>query len=732
MSNMETNLTCTVRRIRFRNDETGFTILEGNNNSSVIPFTVKGSMCMPVVGCDYVFTGTWNKNPKWGDEFSFSSYQQIMPSTKEGITKYLCSGYVSGIGKKHAKFIVDWFGSDTINILDNHIDRLKRIPGIGKKRLATIKESWSEHKNIRKIMVYLQSYGITTGLAVKIYREYGDQAVEKVNANPYCLAEDFSGVGFRTADTIAQKMGYALDDMRRCRAGIVYTLEHMSSDGHVCSSIDTLISEASQLLTVGADVAEKAISEAIDKEIVIRENDYVYLTSMYWDERKSADKIKTLAGILDVAEHIPHIESIEKSVGMEYDEIQRDAIYTACCTNVMVLTGGPGTGKTTTVKGIILAFEKMGKKVILAAPTGRAAKRMSEATGREAQTIHRLLEYNPSNGWGRNADEPLRGDVLIVDECSMIDISLLRRLLDAVPYTMKVVFVGDIDQLPSVGAGNCLRDIIDSNVVEVVKLERIFRQAMKSNIIMGAHAVNDGYLPNMANNKESDFFFMENNNAEDVTKTILDLVETRIPNSFGFKSEDIQVLAPMRRGIVGTETLNEKLQERLNKEIKGLQFANTTFKKGDKVMQIKNNYDKNVFNGDVGTVEWVDSDDREMGVSFGDTWVQYKGHEIEEIVLAYATTIHKSQGSEYPVVIVPVMSSQSIMLQRNLIYTAITRAKKLCIMIGEKKSLAYAVKNFTIAKRNTNLKGRLTGEWIENPSKKNKSQRVVEKINDMW
>ena len=714
--NMEINIKCTVNKVRFRNEETGFTILECENGESNLSFSVKGSMTIPIVGCDYVFTGEWNNNPKWGKEFLFKSYQQIMPSTKEGILKYLCSGYVSGIGKKHARLIVQRFGKDTINVLDNHIEWLKDVPGIGKKRFASLKESWNEHKNIRKIMIYLQSYGITTGLAVKIYREYGDQALEKVNANPYCLAEDFSGVGFRTADAIAQKMGYALDDMRRCRAGIVYTLEQMSTDGHVCTPVDELVSEASQLLSVDADVAKAAIGEAVEKEIVVRENDYIYLTHMYWDEKNASGKISTMAGIVDVSERIPDIRSIEKEVKMEYDEIQRNAIYTACSTNIMVLTGGPGTGKTTTVKGIILAFEKMNKKVLLAAPTGRAAKRMSEATGREAVTIHRLLEYNPANGWGRDFANPLDGDVLIVDECSMIDISLLRRLLDAVPYTMKVVFVGDIDQLPSVGAGNCLRDIIDSGIVEVVKLERIFRQAMKSNIIMGAHAVNSGKLPCLGNSKESDFFFIENNNAENVADTILDLVETRIPNSFGFKCEDIQVLAPMRRGVVGTETLNEKLQERLNKEIKGLKFINTVFKKGDKVMQIKNDYDKGVFNGDVGTVSWVDPDEREMGVLFGDVMIQYKGQEMEDIVLSYATTIHKSQGSEYPVVIVPVMSSHSIMLQRNLIYTAITRAKKLCIMIGEKKALAYAVRNYTIAKRNTNLKSRLTGEWIENPS----------------
>ncbi|MGM9777381.1 MAG: ATP-dependent RecD-like DNA helicase, partial [Prevotella sp.] len=701
---METKVTCRLVKIKFRNEESGFTILVGEDRRSCVEYSFKGVMASPVTGCDYTFTGEWGKDPKWGVEFKFTSYEQLMPTTKEGIMKYLCSEYVIGIGKKYAKIIVDYFGEKTIEILDNDIDRLSRIKGIGKKRLESIKKSWRENQNIRNIMVFLQGYGVSTTLAVKIYRSYGDESISKVSENPYCLADDFAGVGFKTADGIARKMGYALDDIRRCRAGVIYTLDYMTGEGHVCAYRDQLIEEASQLLSIDKVSAENAIDDMVESESVIKENDCIYLTSLYYDEKKSADKIKSLASILDVNGHVPNIESIEKSVGMQYDEIQRDAIYTACSNNIMVLTGGPGTGKTTTVKGIIYAFEKMNKKVYLAAPTGRAAKRMSEATGRDAQTIHRLLEYMPGSGWGKDYNNPLDCDVLIVDECSMIDISLMRHLLDAVTFYTKVVFVGDIDQLPSVGAGNCLRDIIDSGIVPVVRLERIFRQAMQSNIIMGAHAVNKGELPNLSNNRESDFFFLEESNPDKVMDTVLDLVEKRIPDSYGYKSGDVQVLSPMRRGNIGTECLNENLQRRLNTEIKGLKYGNTVFKKGDRVMQIKNNYDKGVFNGDVGTVSWVDDLSKVVHVYFGETGITYKNSEIEEIVLAYATTIHKSQGSEYPVVVVPVMSSHHIMLQRNLIYTAITRAKKLCIMIGEKKALGYAVKNFTVAKRNSNLR----------------------------
>ena len=484
-------------------------------------------------------------------------------------------------------------------------------------------------------------------------------------------------------------MGYAKDDPRRLRSGILYTLNQLSDEGHVYAEHDQLIEAAKTLLDAAPENIDSSLAAMQEVQDVINDEGAIYLPPFYYAEVGIANHLRGLlntnyASIFDKKK--PDITKISKTTGITYDDVQVKAIEQACHAKVMVLTGGPGTGKTTTLNGIIAAYRSVGYDVLLAAPTGRAAKRMSEATGMEAKTIHRLLEYNPADGYKRNEDNELDGDALIIDECSMIDTILMNSLLKAVPPYMRLILVGDIDQLPSVGAGNVLRDIIDSGVVPVIRLTRIFRQAQTSRIIMNAHAINVGRFPNISNGKQSDFFFMSDDNPDHVAMTIVSLVQHRLPTAYHSMRSDIQVLVPMQRGVVGAANLNTLLQSALNPAGPALQRGGYTYRKNDRVMQLRNNYDKNVFNGDIGFIENVDTEDRTLKVNFDGKLVDYEVSEFDELTLAYATTIHKSQGSEYPIVIVPVLFKSYVMLQRNLIYTAITRAKKVCILIGQQRA----------------------------------------------
>ena len=575
-----------------------------------------------------------------------------------------------------------------------------------------IKESWQKQKEVKNIMLFLQSNGVSTAYAAKIYKEYGNAAIDKVKENPFRLADDIWGIGFRTADTIAAKLGFGKDSFVRLRSGILYTLSALADEGHVYAERDQLADKAVELLEADIANVQMTLDNMLQAEELILEEDAIFLPAFNYAEKGTAHKLIQLAE--DVSgfdslrpESQVDVAALEKMLGIQYDEVQAQAVQEAARSKVMVLTGGPGTGKTTTVQGIIAAYGQMGLRILLAAPTGRAAKRMSEATGLPAKTIHRLLECKPPDGYQRNEDNPLEGDVLIVDECSMIDIILMNSLLKALPRNMRLVLVGDIDQLPSVGAGNVLRDIIDSGRFPVIRLTRIFRQAQQSRIITNAHRINQGEFPDISNGRNTDFFFINSEEPEAAVQEIVALVSSKLPRYYGVKPSEVQVLTPMQRGVLGGTNLNQTLQAALNPEGEGLRRGGFIFRLYDKVMQVKNNYDKEVFNGDIGRITAVDLQERTLQVMFDGRVIEYDVSELDELVHAYATTIHKAQGSEYPIVVMPILMTHFVMLQRNLLYTGITRAKKVLVMIGSKKALAYAVHNVTVSQRNTKLKERL-------------------------
>ena len=704
-----TLLRCVVERITYQNPENGYSVLKVKVKGYSDLVTLVGNLLEVPVGSVLLCRGEWKVDKRYGSQFVAATWEETMPATVYGIEKYLGSGLVKGIGPRFARAIVQRFGTETIDIIETDIERLYEVPNIGRKRVAKIRESWEKQKDIKNVMLFLQGYGVSTAYAAKIYREYGKESIEKVRENPYRLADDIWGIGFKTADGIAAKMGYEKEDPRRCRSGILYTLGQLSDEGHVYAGEEQLVKTAGQLLEAGETAIRDTLAGMLQAEDLILDKDAIYLPPFYHAECGTSRRLRDLAestgrslfdGLFDPS-------SLTAETGIEYDEVQLAAIRQAVTSKVMVLTGGPGTGKTTTTQGIIAALKKAGLRVLLAAPTGRAAKRMSEATGMEAKTIHRLLEYNPQDGYKRNDENPLEGDALIVDECSMIDILLMNNLLKAVPVGMRLVLVGDIDQLPSVGAGNVLRDVIDSQRIPVVRLVRIFRQAQKSRIVMSAHAINRGKFPDTSNGRDTDFFFMKEEDPERAAESIVRLVKERLPRAYRESPDRIQVLTPMQRGVVGAANLNLLLQQALNPSGPSLGRGGYTYRQGDRVMQQRNNYDKDVFNGDLGYIREVDTEERTLKVDFDGKWVEYDVTELDELTLAYATTIHKAQGSEYPIVVMPVLMTHFVMLQRNLIYTGITRAKKICVLLGAAKALAYAVRNVSVLKRNTRLKERL-------------------------
>ena len=704
-----TLLRCVVERITYQNPENGYSVLKVKVKGYNDLVTLVGNLLEVPVGSVLLCRGEWKVDKRYGSQFVAATWEETMPATVYGIEKYLGSGLVKGIGPRFARAIVQRFGTETIDIIETEIERLYEVPNIGRKRVAKIRESWEKQKDIKNVMLFLQGYGVSTAYAAKIYREYGKESIDKVRENPYRLADDIWGIGFKTADGIAAKMGYEKEDPRRCRSGILYTLGQLSDEGHVYAGEEQLVKTAGQLLEAGETAIRDTLAGMLQAEDLILDKDAIYLPPFYHAECGTSRRLRDLAestgrslfdGLFDPS-------SLTAETGIEYDEVQLAAIRQAVTSKVMVLTGGPGTGKTTTTQGIIAALKKAGLRVLLAAPTGRAAKRMSEATGMEAKTIHRLLEYNPQDGYKRNDENPLEGDALIVDECSMIDILLMNNLLKAVPVGMRLVLVGDIDQLPSVGAGNVLRDVIDSQRIPVVRLVRIFRQAQKSRIVMSAHAINRGKFPDTSNGRDTDFFFMKEEDPERAAESIVRLVKERLPRAYRESPDRIQVLTPMQRGVVGAANLNLLLQQALNPSGPSLGRGGYTYRQGDRVMQLRNNYAKEVFNGDLGYIREVDTEERTLKVDFDGKWVEYDVTELDELTLAYATTIHKAQGSEYPIVVMPVLMTHFVMLQRNLIYTGITRAKKICVLLGAAKALAYAVRNVSVLKRNTRLKERL-------------------------
>ncbi|WP_300795747.1 ATP-dependent RecD-like DNA helicase [uncultured Bacteroides sp.] len=702
-------LRCVVERITYQNPENGYSVMRVKVKGYDELVTLVGNLLEVPAGSVLLCEGDWKVDKRYGSQFVAQTWEEVMPATLYGIEKYLGSGLVKGIGPKFAQLIVSRFGLDTIEIIETDIKRLYEVPGIGQKRVEKIAESWEKQKDIKNVMLFLQGYGVSTAYAAKIYRQYGKESIDTVKTNPYKLADDIWGIGFKTADTIASKMGYEKNDLRRLKSGVTYTLSHMAEEGNVYAEEEQLVKSAIELLDADEAPVRQAISEMLQSEDLIADAEAIYMPPFYYAEVGTANRLNKLLDCVEgnLFNIISDISVISKQTGVEYDEVQAEAIREAVSSKVMVLTGGPGTGKTTTTQGIIAALRAMGLRILLAAPTGRAAKRMSEATGMEAKTIHRLLEYNPKDGYKRNDDNPLEGDALIVDECSMIDLLLMNNLMKAIPAGMRLVLVGDIDQLPSVGAGNVLRDIIDSNIIPVIRLTRIFRQAQESRIVMSAHAINKGVFPDTSNGKNTDFFFIQQEDPEQAVDTIVKLVKERLPNAYKRPTSDIQVLTPMQRGVVGAANLNMALQNVLNPGQVSLNRSGYSFRQGDRVMQLRNNYDKEVFNSDLGYIERVDMEDRTLFVCFDGRTVEYDVSELDELTLAYATTIHKSQGSEYPIVVMPVLMTHYVMLQRNLIYTGITRAKKICVLVGTKKALSFAIRNLSVLKRNTKLKERL-------------------------
>lgn len=741
---------CVVERITYQNPENGYSVLKCRvkDYSDLVP--VVGNLLDANVGSVLLAEGNWKVDAKYGRQFVAENWEETLPATVYGMEKYLGSGLIKGVGPKFAKRIVQKYGVDTFAVIEDNVELLIEVEGIGRKRVQMIAESWERQKEVKNIMLFLQEHQVSSSFAAKIYKQYGNDSIAVMKENPYRLADDIWGIGFKTADQIAGKLGFGKESYVRLRSGLMYTLSELSNDGHVYAGKQQLIDRASELLEASPETIIMTMDDMLSKGELIQEKNIVkndeegnpvtpiYLPPFYYAEIGVAGKLKKLAAapagdrlytrLMEARAKTGNenlsvdVEAIQEKVGMTYDEIQADAIRQAATAKVMVLTGGPGTGKTTTTHGIISAYKAYGLKILLAAPTGRAAKRMTEATGLEAKTIHRLLECKPPEGYQRDEENPLEGDVLILDECSMIDIILMNSLLKALPSTMRLIMVGDIDQLPSVGAGNVLRDIIDSGSFPVIRLTRIFRQAQTSRIIMNAHCINEGRMPDISNGRDTDFFFMENEDAESVVPQIVELVQTKLPRYYHVEPARIQVLTPMQRGVVGATNLNLALQESLNPPeheifMRGrgavtmlkdcLRRSGFAFRADDKVMQIKNNYDKEVFNGDIGIIESVNAEDRTLKVNFDNRSIEYDVTELDELVHAYATTIHKAQGSEYPIVVMPILMNHYVMLQRNLIYTGITRAKKILVMVGTRKALSYAVRNVTVTKRNTLLKERL-------------------------
>ena len=707
-----------VERVTFHNPENGFCVLRLKARGHRDLVTTVGHAAMISAGEWVTASGEWTNDRTHGQQFRARFLKTSAPSSIEGIEKYLGSGMIRGIGPVYAKRMVRLFGKDVFDIIEASPERLREVDGIGPMRAAKITSAWADQKVIREIMVFLHEHGVGTARAVRIFKTYGTDAVQVMSENPYRLARDIRGIGFRTADVIAEKLGIEKTAMIRVRAGISYALTEAMGDGHCGLPVKELNALAEKLL----EVPEALIGTAIDLELAegtvtadsVGETPCVFLSGLYHAEKGIADRLRQLLSgrmpwtEIDADKALPWIEG---RTGLTLAASQVEAIRLALRSKVLVITGGPGVGKTTIVNSILRILSAKGTKLLLCAPTGRAAKRMTEATGMEAKTIHRLLEFDPKTfGFKRGEEFPLECDLLVIDEASMVDVSLMQSLLRAVPDRAALLIVGDIDQLPSVGPGQVLADIIGSGAVATVRLTEVFRQAAQSRIITSAHQINQGRMPDLATpDGETDFYFVPAADPEQAVSRIVELVQSRIPRRFGLNPiRDIQVLCPMNRGGVGARSLNIELQAALNPsgETKVERFG-WTFAPGDKVMQIENDYDKEVYNGDIGYVEGVDVDEGELTVSFDGRTVTYGFGELDTLVPAYAATIHKSQGSEYPAVVIPVLTQHYAMLQRNLLYTGVTRGKRLVVLVGQPKAVAIAVKNASGRRRWSKL-----DEWL--------------------
>ncbi|UBK94076.1 ATP-dependent RecD-like DNA helicase [Clostridium perfringens] len=725
-----------VESIVFKSSDTGYTVIKFRENNII--HTAVGVLPHVKEGQNLKITGSWVNHSQFGKQFKVEECEEILPTSKDGIEKYLSSGIIQGIGPVTAKKIVNKFGEDTLNILDNNIERLKEIEGIGKKKLETIIESYREQRELKNITIFLQTHGLSVNQCLKIYKKYGASSVDTVKNNPYILCDEISGIGFKTSDKIARSLGIEIDSPFRIQSGIRYVINEFCANGHTFMPKDELIKEASNVLTVSGDIIEENIKNAaLDRKIKLeRVNDKegVFTIPNYYCELGITNRILTLAisNFQDISVDVDHlILQFEKKNNITFAESQKDAIISAFQNGIEIITGGPGTGKTTIIKCIIEIFETCGLKVLLGAPTGRAAKRMSESTGKEATTIHRMLDMGvfekEESVFVTNAEEhSLEADVVIIDEASMIDITLMNALLKSIKVGTRLIIVGDVDQLPSVGAGNVLNDFIESGFTKVVRLKEIFRQGKESMIVVNAHKINKGEMPKL-NEKGTDFFFIRNDIKEGILNTIIDLINTRLPkfNSNWDKLKSIQVLVPMKKGVLGVTNLNERIQNVLNPKApykKEKEFRSMVFREGDKVMQIKNNYSLKwtriagkgeheglgVFNGDMGFIESIDLEGKKLSIIFDDERrVIYDFMYLDELDLAYAITIHKSQGSEFPVVIIPAYMGAPLLMNRNLLYTGITRAKEMVVVVGIPKALKYMVDNTRSMERYSSLNWRI-------------------------
>jgi exodeoxyribonuclease V alpha subunit len=740
---MSNQLCGTVERVTYHNEENGYSVIRLNITDQAGLVTVVGNLPEVNPGESLRLEGAWTTHSQYGRQFKAERCEQILPATVEGIKKYLGSGLVKGVGPVTAARIVQRFGADTFRVLDEEPRRLREALGVGPKRAKAIAKSWQEQKQIRQVMLFLQNHGVTTGLAVKIYKAYGDDALQVVQENPYRMARDIWGVGFKTADKIAHDLGLPLDAPSRVQAGVAYTLSQLADEGHVYAREAELVTETVRLLDVSPDIVEAAIEDLDAEEVVrrdtliyplpdssariegtemehtVREEQAVYLAPFYYGEIGAT---RRLQGLIEspTTRLLPFrnvnwdalLAQVTRDSAIELSPEQHKAIQATLTHKVTVLTGGPGTGKTVSIRTIIGALEAMDCSYALCAPTGRAAKRLSEATGRSAQTVHRLLKYSPMEGFRHNAENHLEVDCLIVDEASMLDLLLTNNLLKAVDPAAHVLFVGDIDQLPSVGAGDVLRDIIASGRAAVVQLTTIFRQAADSGIVVNAHRINQGQPPIL--NQFDDFYFFSQQNPEAAADLLVDVVQRRIPHKFKLDPvSDVQVLAPMYRGACGVANLNTRLQEALNPPSSHKperRLGGQVFRVGDKVMQTRNNYDRDVYNGDMGQITGIDPLEQTLTVTIDGRPIVYDWGEADELVHAFAVSVHKSQGSEYPAVVIPVLAQHYLMLQRNLLYTAITRARRLVVLVGTRQAIGIAVRNAKVRERRSGLSVRLQGK----------------------
>lgn len=721
----ENEFVCTVERITFQSDTSGFQIMKVRPDGRKDTVTVCGTLPGVRPGLRVHVEGSWTVHQKYGRQFNCDSFEVIVPSDAQGIQKYLSSGVIKGIGKVSAKKIVAHFGDDTLKILDEDPTRIHEVKGLKEKKKETIIKNWRGAHIDREVMVFLGKHGLPITMSSKIIMRYGLESMDVLKSNPYTLADDISGIGFKTADLIAMGMGIKPDDSFRIRCGVRHAMLQTSMDGNTYTTRAKVLSIAESVLEIEPEkimpvieqmTAPVLIQEGVDADI-IDDHDCLYLKPYYRAEAGVARLLSRLmqsAPSKEMSSAEIDFDDIQKKTGVEYDDFQKQAIRTAIDEKVSVITGGPGTGKTTITNAIITALKQKDCEIVLVAPTGRAAKRLSQATGMRASTIHKLLDAG-EHGFAKNESEQVTGDVIIIDESSMVDVILMYHLMQALPMSMKMIIVGDVDQLPSVGCGNVLRDVIDSEVVPTVRLQRIYRQGDDSRIISNAHLINDGKMPVLSNGQNTDFFFIHKEEPDEIRDTIVDLVINRLPAAYNVYPNDIQILSPMRKTVIGVTELNLILQKKINPGDPFYKREDIELKVSDKVIQTKNDYYKKVSNGDIGFIESVKKDEdgefESAEVRFeDDRVVTYEKEDLEELELAYATTVHKSQGSEYPIVVIPVSTVHHLMLRRNLLYTAVTRAKKICVLVGTRQAIHEMVSNDDIVKRFTRLRDRLRAE----------------------